>query len=107
MVCPWGCSAEIMRARVAEHKLACPSVTLDCPIKKLGCSWNGQASALAEHKRNAGVEHFDLLFKYASELEAQVEHQRNKRRSERKRKAEEGKAPSGEPKAKKRRKGGN
>lgn len=71
--CPNGCSQNIPRHKLTEHRDSCPEVHTDCSYKKFGCSVQGTRRNVRLHEDAAVNQHMLLVLRSNTHVEQQVE----------------------------------
>ncbi|XP_028266680.1 TNF receptor-associated factor 5 isoform X2 [Parambassis ranga] len=71
--CPDGCSQQVPRHKLVEHRELCPEVQTDCSYKKFGCSVQGKRGTVMLHEDAAVNHHMLLVLRSNTHLEQQVE----------------------------------
>uniref|UniRef100_A0A3Q3AZ57 TNF receptor-associated factor n=2 Tax=Kryptolebias marmoratus TaxID=37003 RepID=A0A3Q3AZ57_KRYMA len=71
--CPYGCSNQVRRQKLMEHKGVCHEVHTDCFYKKFGCSVKDKRGNVKLHEVAAFSHHLQLVLKTNNYLEQKVE----------------------------------
>ncbi|XP_047433495.1 TNF receptor-associated factor 5 [Mugil cephalus] len=71
--CPDGCSLNVPRHKLPEHRETCPEVHTDCSYKRFGCSVQGKRGKVKLHEDTAVNHHMLLVLRSNTHLEQQVE----------------------------------